>query len=301
MNNTQLRYVKAVALTGSFTKAAEECFVTQPTLSNGIAQLEQEFEQPLFTRTTRKVTLTPFGESILPFIDATLDAEKHLLRHVRSYERPEQATLRVGVSPLTSSSWLRKFINKFRQENTGADIMLHEQNMADLYRMLAEELLDFVFGVAGVSKSNWESQALYEEPLLYIPKGYEGEDERRPKSVMVDEVADETFVMVPNSCGLAQATRSLFRRQRRKLKEYSGEALSYQVLEEWAGLGLGAAILPSSKLSGAGNTAIALTDKNGQPILIKFEAVWIRKNSRPAMLQKFIEHINNYQSKSLSK
>lgn len=65
MNLSQLRYVKAVAETGSFTQAAEQCYVTQPTLSNGIAQLEQEFEERIFVRTTRIVSLTPFGEHIL--------------------------------------------------------------------------------------------------------------------------------------------------------------------------------------------------------------------------------------------
>lgn len=51
--------------------------------------------------------------------------------------------------------------------------------------------------------------------------------------------------MVPNTCGLAQATRALFRNHRCKLNEYPGEALSHQVLGEWAGLGLGAAIVPN--------------------------------------------------------
>ena len=76
MNLSQLRYVKAVAETGSFTLAAERCYVTQPTLSNGIAQLEQEFEERLFARTTRAVTLTPFGERMLPFIDKVLAARE---------------------------------------------------------------------------------------------------------------------------------------------------------------------------------------------------------------------------------
>lgn len=80
MNLSQLRYVKAVAETGSFTLAAERCYVTQPTLSNGIAQLEQELEERLFTRTTRAVSLTPFGQHILPFMDRLLDAQIDLLQ-----------------------------------------------------------------------------------------------------------------------------------------------------------------------------------------------------------------------------
>lgn len=72
MNLNQLRYAKTVADTGSFTLAAEQCYVTQPTLSNGIAQLEQELGDKIFKRTTRTVSLTPFGEHIMPYIESTL-------------------------------------------------------------------------------------------------------------------------------------------------------------------------------------------------------------------------------------
>lgn len=160
MNLTQLRYVKAVAHSGSFTQAAEECFVTQPTLSNGISQLEQEFGQRLFTRTTRMVTLTPFGESILPFIESVLNSEKELMQQVQGFVYPDRQLIRIGVSPLISMAWLQPILEDFRRENSEADIALHEQNMADLYRMMDEALLDFVFGVAGVSKGNWESTTL---------------------------------------------------------------------------------------------------------------------------------------------
>lgn len=85
MNLTQLRYVKALAETCSFTLAAEQCHVTQPTLSNSIAQLEQELEERLFRRTTRTVSLTPFGQHMLPFIDKVLDAQDEFLRETKIF------------------------------------------------------------------------------------------------------------------------------------------------------------------------------------------------------------------------
>ena len=61
MNLSQLRFTAAVTFHGSFTAAASECCVPQPTLSNGIAQLEAELGERLLLRTTRKVSLTHFG------------------------------------------------------------------------------------------------------------------------------------------------------------------------------------------------------------------------------------------------
>lgn len=292
MNLTQLRYVKAVAETGSFTLAAEQCYVTQPTLSNGIAQLEREFGERLFTRSTRAVALTPFGQHILPFIDKTLAAQAELLRESGSFARPSQKTVRIGTSPLLRAGWLASMLEKFRKTHPEVEVILHEQNMADLYRMLDEELLDFVFGVADARKSSWGGTFLYKEPLYFIPRGA-----NRPageESVGFEDIAGEIFVMVPNVCGLARATRALFRSHRRKLNEYPGEALSYQVLEEWAALGLGAAILPKSKLQLSERKVYLLKDRKAAELTLEFEAVWMDKTRRPEHLQEFAYFLTAY-------
>ena len=114
MNLSQLRYARTVAETGSFTLAAEQCYVTQPTLSNGIAQLEQELEERLFKRTTRDVSLTPFGEHIMPYIDAVLKANDELLRQTRNFVRPARPVIRIGASPLVNPGWLGPMLEAFR-------------------------------------------------------------------------------------------------------------------------------------------------------------------------------------------
>lgn len=220
MNLIRLRYVKAVVETGSFTLAAQACYVTQPTLSNSIAQLEQEFEERLFARTTRSVALTPFGEHILPFIDRVIDAHAELMHESRNFVHPAGNTVRIGASPLLRSGWLAAMLEDFRKAHPGIDIILHEQNMADLYRMLDDRLLDIVFGVADAHRPSWSSADLYRENLYFIPRG---DGEQGKSEVMFEDIAEETFVMVPNVCGLAKATRALFRSHRRRLNEYPGK------------------------------------------------------------------------------
>lgn len=291
MNLNQLRYAKAVAETESFTQAAEQCYVTQPTLSNGIAQLEQEFEERLFIRSTRNVSLTPFGKHMLPFIERVLEAHDLLLHESRNFVRPANTVIRVGTSPLIRANWLAPMMENFRKEHPDIEIILHEQNMADLYRMVDGGLLDFVFGVAGSAKPAWTSVFLYREPLYFIPRGGKTDDK---DAIAFESIAEETFVMVPNVCGLAKATRALFRSHRRKLHEYPGEALSYQVLEEWAALGLGAAILPRSKLQSTHSNAYALIDNSGNAIYLDFEAVWLNIQQHQPHLQRFAVFLTEY-------
>ena len=291
MNLSQLRFASAIASTGSFTLAAEQCCVTQPTLSNGIAQMENELGERLFVRTTRKVALTTFGVHVLPYINEVLSAQTSLLKQAQVFLRPDKRLIRIGTSPLISANLLELMIEPFRRHNPDVEVVLREMNMTDLYRMLDEGLLDFVFGVSNVHKGPWVATFLYEEPLLFIPQGALWSNDPRPHSVQLKDIADETYVMVPDACGLSRATRALFRSQRRKLHEYSGEAMSYKVLEEWAVLGIGSAILPQSKMTASGHTAFPIADKSGGVVMISFEASWSRTGIQSPHLLNFANHL----------
>src|SRR5690242_5673632 len=103
MNLRHLEFAVAAATERSFSRAAERCHVTQPTLSNGIALLEDTFGGQLFVRTTRKVELSTFGEQILPMIQAVLRAQSELEAGVRSFYDPSTKVVRVGLVPLVDA------------------------------------------------------------------------------------------------------------------------------------------------------------------------------------------------------
>src|SRR5258706_2594442 len=106
MSCSQLRCASTVASTGSSRAAAAECCVTQPTLSNGIAQLENELGERLFVRTARKVALTPFGVHVLPYINEVLSAQASLVHQTQAFLSPGKRLIRIGTSPLVSANLL---------------------------------------------------------------------------------------------------------------------------------------------------------------------------------------------------
>jgi len=291
MNLSHLKFASSVAAERSFTAAALRCHVTQPTLSNGIAQLEAELGERLFVRTTRSVTLTPFGKHIVPYIDEVLRAQAGVLQQARAFHSPQKRLIRIGTSPLLNARLLAPMIEPFTRLQPNVDVLLREMNMGDLYRMLDTGLLDFVFGVADVEAGKWNTAFLYEEPLRFIPRGAMSPPGKRPSAVRLKDIADEMFVMVPDACGLSRATRRLFRSHRRKLLEYSGEAMSYQVLEEWAALGVGAAILPLSKIATTAHESFSITDKTGREVTIVFQAMWPRADELAPHLDEFANHL----------
>ncbi|WP_230969760.1 LysR family transcriptional regulator [Nitrogeniibacter aestuarii] len=290
MNLSQLRFACAVARAGSFTAAAAECCVTQPTLSNAIAQLEQELGVRLFERTTRRVGLTAHGEKLLPAMEEVLRAQQSLTRQARELLGPARETIRIGTSPLVRPALLGRIVEPFRMAHPDVDVVLSEMNMSDLYRLLDETQFDVVIGVAGQQRGTWTTATLYREPLLYVPRGGPSMERSSVEGVRLSDISDETFVMVPDTCGLARATRELFRAHRRKLIEYSGEAMSYQVLQDWALLGIAAAILPRSSIT-TSDVALPIVDKAGQPAMIEFEAAWRRDDVREGAWQRFREHL----------
>ncbi|ULA63170.1 MAG: Transcriptional regulator, LysR family [Nitrospira sp.] len=291
MNLSQLRFVTSVASTGSFTLAAAECCVTQPTLSNGIAQLEDELGARLFIRTTRRVGLTPFGAHVLPYMAEILKAQTVLALQANVFLHPDQRLIRIGTSPLVDASLLGLMIEPFRRDNPKVDIVLREMNMTDLYQMLDRGLLDYVFGMADTPKKRWSTTILYDEPLLFIPPGPGWLTVPRRESVNLKDISNETYVMVPDACGLARVTRALFRSQKGTLKEYSGKALSYHVLQDWTALGMGAAILPKSKITEGRQLTYPIKDRTGQEVRITFEAIWFKNKARAHHLQAFEQHL----------
>ena len=116
--------------------------------------------------------------------------------------------------------------------------------LATLNEKLKRRELDLILVPAIKKAADKNSASLYEEDLFLI-----NDQPISNKAIIpVEAIRDQTFVMVPDSCGLSEITRSLLRTTRKEIKEYEGKALSYQVLADWASNGLGFALLPKSKI-----------------------------------------------------
>jgi LysR family transcriptional regulator, hydrogen peroxide-inducible genes activator len=287
MNLQQLRYARTLAECGSFVQAAHQCAVTQPTLSNGIAQLESDLGQQLFARTTRTVRLTQAGEHLLPDIADILNAQAALMARARALSHPERRLIRIGVSPVVGVKFVDLVIEPFRLANRNVDVIFRELNLAEMLTHLEGGQLDFVFGPADATSARqlgFDGAAFHEEPLVFVPSS--STKARYPaKTVTLRDIARETFVMVPDACGLTQTTRAAFRRKRLKLNEYSGQAMSYRVLQEWAELSIGSAILPRSRLTPGKGPEIIIVD-GGSALQIRYRGLWQNGPNTPPEVKR---------------
>jgi DNA-binding transcriptional LysR family regulator len=252
MNINQLRFVSAVARLESFSKAAAACHVTQPTLSHAIAQLEDQLGGRMFERTTRSVALTAFGQHIMPAIDSVLASLADLERSKDAYFRPAVKLARIGLSPAADMARLARLIAPFKAAQADVEIIYKECMLDDLAQRLWAEQIDIAIWPQAADRAQaLVSVELYRETLMYIPRGNDARGLSSVSAIPVAALAGETFVLPYGTCGLAQTTETLFAKHAVEISAYPGRALSYAMLEEWADLGIGATVLPASKLSAA--------------------------------------------------
>lgn len=279
-----LRYVAEVARHGSFSAAARECGVSQPTVSNAIADLEDALGARLFERSTRKLAVTPAGAVLLPMVDAVLAALADLEREARALKNPRRKLLRIGFSQLVGAQRLALLFEPFAKRHADVEFIYKECSQGDMESRLDENTIDVVCGIGLGRAKNRARHLVHREPLRWVaPNGRVA-----PDRVNLREIARSRLVLTDGSCGLAPATRELFLRARIPIDEYAGHALSYAALEDWAELGIGGAILPLSHIRKAPSAAIEHHDK---PLTLSYEAVW-RKDLLVAQHTKaFVDYL----------
>jgi LysR family hydrogen peroxide-inducible transcriptional activator len=283
MTLTQLEHVLQAHKTGSFTRAARDCGVTQAALSNSVAKLEEELGERIFSRTTRRVSLSPFGETLLPHIERILGGRDLLLDEAKARQAPTTTT--IAHSPLIPSHVLSKIVTALREAPFGSEIRLIEGNLSDVLQRLGEHTVDIALLPEAAYASSLRSAPIWQDELYYVPRRSAQTKER---AVDLQSLATETFVMVPDRCGLARTTRELFATAGVELHTYAGEALGYHVLQEWAELDLGAAILPKSRL-GKGARAVPLMSGPEAPAVLTYCVVWHHEYQRGKQLAALLK------------
>ena len=209
MTLTQLEHVLQAHRAGSFSRAARTCGVTQAALSNSVAKLEEELGERIFSRTTRRVSLSPFGETLLPSIEQILSGRDALVGAARAQHAPSKTV--IGHSPLIPSRILTEIVGAIRDARFGSEIRLIEENLSDLLQRLSEHTVDIALLPEAEYASSIRSAPVCQEPLYYVPRrGIEANAD----AVDLKSLAADTFVMLPDQCGLARTTRALEVRRR---------------------------------------------------------------------------------------
>ena len=194
MTLTELKYVVAVARERHFSKAAEACHVSQPTLSLGIKKLEDELGIKLFERSGGDVTATPLGEDIVRQAQGVLEQVAHIKQIALQGQDPLSGPLRLGVIYTIAPYLLPELMRHVRALAPRMTLMLQENFTVRLLEMLRAGEIDCAVLAEPFPDAGLAVAPLYDEPFMAaVPFDH---PLAAKSSVCAQELKNETMLLL---------------------------------------------------------------------------------------------------------
>ena len=194
MTLTELRYIVAVARERHFGRAAEACFVSQPTLSVAIKKLEEELDVKLFERGTSEVSVTALGDAIVRQAQIVIEQAAAIKEIAQRGKDPLAGPLKLGIIYTIGPYLLPELVRHAIELNPQMPLMLQENFTARLLDMLRTGELDCAIMAEPFPDGGLAIAALYDEPfMIAVPKAH---PLARRKSVSAEELKQETMLLL---------------------------------------------------------------------------------------------------------
>ncbi len=191
MTIQQLEYIVALDNHRHFVKAAEQCFVTQPTLSMQVKKLEEEFGVQVFDRSKKTLVPTKAGEHILLKARQIIREVKQLNELVSNQMQSMEGDFRLGIIPTLAPYLLPRFLPNFVKSYPNTKLVIQELQTTDIIAGLKNDLLDMGLLVTPLLENDIREVPLFNEPFLaFFPQDYPLSEKKtiRPEELNLSEL-----------------------------------------------------------------------------------------------------------------
>ena len=196
MTLTELKYIVAVARERHFGKAAEACFVSQPTLSVAVKKLEEERDVKLFERSANEVAVTPLGEEIVRQAQSVLEQAANIKDIAKRGKDPLAGPLKLGVIYTIAPYLLPDLVRQVITHSPQMPLMLQENFTVKLLEMLRTGEIDCAILAEPFPDTGLAVAPLYDEPFYAaIPMTH---PLAKKDSVTTEELKSETMLLLGN-------------------------------------------------------------------------------------------------------
>jgi len=301
MTLTELKYIVAVARERHFGRAAEACFVSQPTLSVAIRKLEDELGVVLFERGSGEIGVTDIGLRVVTQAQKVLEEAALLKEIARQGEDPLAGPLRVGIIYTIAPYLLPRLVPTQVEQTPQMPLVLQENYTTKLLELLRQGELDCAIVALPIPDTGLTVEALYDEPFFVaVPAQHPWSARKRIKP---DELKDETMLLL----GSGHCFRDQVLEVCPEFARYSAasegiqrsfEGSSLETIRHMVAAGIGITVMPASSLAVTGSD-----DAEGRLLrYIPFESpvpdrrvvlVWRKSFPRPVAMQALITSIRD--------
>jgi len=278
-----LRYLVALADSRHFGRAAERCFVSQPTLSAQLKKLEDYLGVQLIERQPKNVTLTEAGEQIVSRARRILEASEEVVTLARAHRDPLAGRLRVALLPTIGPYLLPRVSQPIRKSLARLELRLYEYQTAQMLEKLQAGEIDLGILALPVQLEGLEARELFAEPFIVAMPDHHRLAKR--DTVRVEDLKDETLLLLEDGhCLRDQALEVCGRVGLHEKQDF--RATSLETLRQMVATGAGVTLLPELASRGAyGNARGVAVRPFARPAPVRHVGgVW-RKTSarRPAI------------------
>ena len=261
MNTKQFQYVIVLARAGSFSKAAIELNISQPSLSQYVKKIEQEVGAPLFIRAGGNIRLTDVGRAFVDAGEKILSAEKDLENKISALKNYSTGTLSVGISHSRTTSKFPSVIKKFKERFPGVCVVINERTLGDVFECAERGDIDFAIVPAPYDKNVFDAKEILKEKLfIAVPQKMLSELNVTDGSIKVRDLDGLPFIVGKSS----QAVQSRLDEIIKKHGIFIVPQVMVKRLEmqrEMVKNGIGIALLPKKATEEDGIVYLSLQDE----------------------------------------
>lgn len=289
MTLTELKYIVAVARERHFGRAAEACFVSQPTLSVAIRKLEDELGVQLFERGSSEVSVTPLGEQIIEQAQRVLEQANAVKEIAKQGKDPLAGPLRVGVIYTIGPYLLPPLVRHVIDDAPKMPLLLQENFTVKLLELLRQGDIDVAVLAEPFPDQGLVTHAVYDEPFVVaVPKGHVL---ARRKTISSGELKEQTMLLLgaghcfrdhvlevcPEFSRYSQASAGI-------QKTFEGSSL--ETIRHMVASGIGITVLPRSAAPRTGEDGLLRYIPFADPVPVRrVTLAWRKSYSRLAAIR----------------
>lgn len=214
MNSKKLKYIITIAELKSISKAASALFISQPSLSNIVSNIEKDLGVCLFNRNTTPISLTYAGEKYVETAKKILSLDNNLKKELSDISNMKKGKITIGIPAVRGTHVLPLVLPKFKEKHPGIEIHVIEGDSNYLEQCLLCGKVDLVLTSLPSTDKKITCELLYEEKImLACKKGYLGSKnllENGSNIVILNSLKDVDFILTKKSHRIRKLTENLF-------------------------------------------------------------------------------------------
>ena len=213
MNLKQLEAFVQVAEGGSFSRAAKELYLTQPTISAHIASLEKELNVRLFIRNTKEVSLSEDGKELYKYAKPMMDLEHKIEERFGSGEEPGKHSITIAASTVPAQYLLPAILKRYNEKYPEEQLKILEMDSAKVVLRVIDHMVDVGLTGTTLEKKHCRYVPFYKDQLVVITPNTE--KYRKLQAESADDISwicQESFIMREEGSGTRKEAEKQFAR-----------------------------------------------------------------------------------------